>query len=445
MNTPEPDPRPGVPVSGTAVPLDAGADLNPTVSPIESEPDMPRAPKRVLIIFVLTMFAGSLALLAPTLFGVAYKIQLLDPDNKEATLGIIVGIAAALNLVGGPLFGVLSDRTRTAWGRRRPWILGGIIVCAASGLLMATATTTLVVGIGWAVYTLAVGAALGAMNPVLAETIAPVQRGKIGALVGVGGQLAGVIGVLTGSLLTANVLLLFLAPVAVFGLFFAVYAFVVPDRLPVKEDRHEPWWTVFAQLVFNPLKHRDFALVWIGRFAMQVGLTFLSTYQLYYLLDRLGLAPEDAGQQLAFVGGIGVLVTTLFAVVGGILSDRLKRRKPFIYLAAALSAIGLTLLAFAPNVAVFAIAVSFVVAAAGLFGSVDLALASDVIPDANEAGRWMGIYYVANTTSTAIAPVFAPLILLIGGGDANYTALYLIGAVVVLGAAVAARGIRSVR
>jgi MFS family permease len=250
--------------------------------------------------------------------------------------------------------------------------------------------------------------------------------------------------VVIGSLLLGNLLLLFLVPVAVFGFTFILYALTIPDAPAERAGEAGALWLVFRQLVFNPLKHRDFAFVWIGKFAMQVGLTFLSTYQLYFLLDRLGMLPQDAGQKLAVVGGLGVLVTTFFAIVGGILSDRWKRRKPFIYFGTALSVTGLVILAFAPNVPLFVTAVLFVLASAGLFGSVDLALASDVIPDRSQAGRWMGIYYVSNTVSSAIAPIFAPLILLIGGGK-NYTALFLTGAVVALIASIAASRIRAVR
>ncbi|WP_106400477.1 MFS transporter [Actinocorallia populi] len=422
------------------------SDSSPAAVEIADAPaEPPRASKRMISVYTAAMFAGSFALLTPTLFTVAYKLQVIAPEGKEASLGVIVGAAAVFNLVAGPLFGVLSDRTRTRWGRRRPWILAGIVICTASGLLMALSATPLILGIGWSLYTIGMAAALGAMNPALAEVIPSYQRGKVGALVGVGGQLAGVMGVVLGGMLTGSLLLLFLVPVAVLGVFFVFYAFTIPDH-PVKgAEQGEPIWAIFPQLVFDPRKHRDFALVWVGRFLMQVGLTFLSTYQLYFLLDRLGLTPEAASRQLAFVGGLGVLVTTAFAVIGGILSDRLKRRKVFIYLASALSATGLSVLAFASSVPAFAAAVVFILAAAGLFGSVDLALASDVMPNKEEAGRWMGIYFVANTTSTAIAPIFAPLILAIGKDGANYTVLFLVGATVALGAALAAQRIGSVR
>ena len=48
-------------------------------------------------------------------------------------LGLAVTLAAMINVVYGiwdalndPLFGFLSDNTRTRWGRRRPWLLEGL-------------------------------------------------------------------------------------------------------------------------------------------------------------------------------------------------------------------------------------------------------------------------------------------------------------------------------
>lgn len=437
-------PGPFPPTAGS-VPIDTASELSHTAISSDGTAEPPPATKWRMFVFVITMFIGNWALLSPVIFSVAYKVQLIDPESKETSLGLIVGVTAVFNLVAGPLFGVLSDRTRTPWGRRRPWIVGGIVVMGLGGVILATAPNTFVIGLGSLVYTLGVAAAFGALTPFMAEGLPSQQRGRVGALVGVGAQLSGVVAVLLGGVILDNLLLLFVLPVAAFAAIFLLYAFVIPDVLPVRTEHRDPALTVLKQLVFNPLKHRDFAFVWIGKFCMQVGLTFLSTYQLYYLLDRLGLAPAEAGQRLALVGGIGVLVTTLFAILGGFLSDKLQRRKPFIYGATALSTAGLITLAFASDVLGFAIAVSLVLAAAGLFGSVDLALASDLIPDRTQAGRWLGIYYVSNSLSGAVAPVFAPLILMIGGEGGNYTALYVVGAIVALGAALATSRIRSVR
>ncbi|MFF2720481.1 MFS transporter [Streptomyces sp. NPDC058011] len=407
-----------------------------------SEP--PRVSTWFIFVYTLITFAANLTMLLPMLFGLAYKIQLIDPGGKESSLGLVVGIGALFNVVVTPLAGVLTDRTRSRWGRRRPWVAAGIVICAAAGTAIALASTVLFVAVAWVVYILGLAAILSALAPVIADQIPESQRGKVGAFSGVSTQLAGVAASLVGSALTGNLLLMFLSPIVVLVVAFVFYVSAIPDRPAARTKEHEPLAVVFRQLVFDPRKHRDFALVWLGRFMLQVGMTFFSTYQLYFLLDRIGLAPEEAGQKLALVGGIGIVVTTGFAVVGGLLSDRLRRRKPFLYVAAALAGGGLTVMAFAPNVLSYAVATLLILAAAGLFGSVDLALASDVVPDRTEAGRWMSILNVAGYIPSAVAPVVAPLILMTGGGQ-NYTALYLTAALIATGAGITAWQVRSVR
>lgn len=47
-----------------------------------------------------------------------------------ASAGLILLLAKLYDAVTDPLMGVISDRTRSPWGRRRPWLLLGGLVCA---------------------------------------------------------------------------------------------------------------------------------------------------------------------------------------------------------------------------------------------------------------------------------------------------------------------------
>lgn len=394
--------------------------------------------------YALTMFGTNLVMIMPTLFSLAYKIQLLDPTGKEASLGLVVGLGALINMIVTPIFGVLSDHTRARWGRRRPWIAAGIILCTCSGFALAVAPSVLVLGAAWMVYQVGVAALLSSLTAVLADQIPTTQRGKVGALTGVSAQLAGVGGTLIGSALTGSVLLMFLLPPVALAMFFVLYLVAIPDRPAPPATARQSIASVFRELVFDPRKHRDYTFVWIGRFLFMSGVAFFSTYQLYFLLDRIRLTAESAGQNLAIVGALGIIVTTGFAVVGGMLSDRTRRRKPFIYAASALGAAGLLVMAFAHDVIIFTCAALLIVAAAGLFASVDLALASDVVPDKSQAGRWMSILNVSGSLAQSIIPVIAPFVLMVGGGQ-NYTVLYLTAAVVATGAGITAWQVRKVR
>ena len=401
-----------------------------------------------IVVYTFTSFGHYMVILMPGLFSLAYKIQLIAPENKGAVLGLVSGIGAVVNVIGLPVTGVLSDRTRSRWGRRRPWLVAGVGVGLAGGLVIALGQSIPTVIVGWAIASAGSTCVSAAIAPVIAERIPEVQRGKVGAFAGVSTQLAGVTATLAGSALTGNLVLMFVLPVAVLAAGTALFLFTVPDqsgKTAVADGTRIG--AAFRDLLFNPRKHRDFSFVVLGKFLLQVSMTFFSTYQLYFVLDRLGFTPEEAGQRLALVGGIGILVTTTFAIVSGILSDRWKRRKRFIYGAAGLVAAGLAMMAFTAGLAFYVMGALFILAGAGMFGSVDLALVGDVVPEKDtSAGRWMSIYNIAGILPTAIAPAIAPVILLIGSPTPdNYTALYVFAAMIGLGAALTTSMIRSVR
>lgn len=402
-----------------------------------------------LTVYTITNFALSFATLMPAIFALAFKLQVIAPDAKTTALAIVVSVGAVASLVGAPVVGVLSDRTTSRLGRRRPWILAGIALLAVGGGVVAVAPDVPMVVAGWSVAAFGLAALQAAIGPVIAEQVPEKQRGKVGALTGVAIQLAGVAAALVGSALTGSMLLLFLLPAVLLAVVSVIYFIVIPDR-PARFASRADRPTVFgalAMLAFNPLKHRDFSLVWLGKFFFQVSTSIFATYQLYFLIDRLGFTPENAGAQLAVVGGIGILVTTSMAVVAGLLSDRLRRRKPFIYGVAILAAAGFAIIAFAPSFPFYVTGTILVLAAAGMFGSVDLALVADVLPDkADGAGRWIGTYHAATSLANVFSPLIAPLVLLLGApGTNNYTALFLAATVAAALIALSTSRIASVR
>lgn len=237
-------------------------------------------------VYTFTYFGFFLVLFMPALFSLAYKIQMMDPANKESGLGVVVGVGSLVSLVAGPIFGVISDATRLRWGRRRPFLVAGLLLSALSALIVATASNLAIVLLGWIVAQLGGSAISAALNPALPEHVPPAQRGKIGALSGVASSVAGVGATLLGSFLTGNLLLLFLLPSVVLAVGVALWLIVIPDApAPAEMPRPSPA-SVLRALVFDPRRHRDFAWVWLGKFCLQIGIAFFGTYQLYFLLER---------------------------------------------------------------------------------------------------------------------------------------------------------------
>ncbi len=96
------------------------------------------------------------------------------------------------------------------------------------------------------------------------------------------------------------------------------------------------------------------------------------------------------------------------------LSDRIGR-KPVIYGACAIGAVGAAIGVVAPSVVVAEIGVLLLAVASGAFLAVDWALMTDIIPKAS-SGRYMGISNVATACAGPFALLTAGTLMDIVGG-----------------------------
>src|SRR5215467_15927094 len=53
----------------------------------------------------------------------AQQVENIDRAHKVAVLGVVAGVSAVFALVFNPIGGALSDRTRSRFGRRAPWLV----------------------------------------------------------------------------------------------------------------------------------------------------------------------------------------------------------------------------------------------------------------------------------------------------------------------------------
>jgi MFS family permease len=398
-------------------------------------------------LLVAAQFGVFVAFITPIAISLAIRVGQLAPGHEEY-LGYVTGSGALVPLLTGPLLGVLSDRTRTRLGRRRPWMIAGTVVGMVSLLVMALATTVWVLGLGWVLAQLGWGTALGNLGNSTADRLPEHQRGKVAGLAGFAQQIGPVLGVALAGGLAGNNVLLFVVPGIVGALLVALFVIFVTERDSRALDLGEPLSgkSLAAKYVFDPRRFPDFSWNWLGRFLFYVGLTFNTTFTAFFFAARLHTTVEKVAGLIAVVGGLGLLATAAGAIGGGFLSDRLHRRRPFVLAAGAVFGLGAILMALAPTTPLLFTGSLICSLGIGAFAAVDQALLLDVLPERQtDAGRFMGITGFATSIPQAAGPFIAPLFLAVGGGAKNYTLLYTVAAVcTVLGGLVVLR-IRSVK
>ncbi|MGW0968395.1 MFS transporter [Streptomyces sp. NPDC002516] len=350
--------------------------------------------------------------------------------SKETMLAWVTGAGAVVSLVANPLFGALSDRTTARWGRRTPWIVAGAAGGALSLLLLAGAGGVWTMAAGWCLVQLTLNAAFAAVTAAVPDRVPRLQRGSVGGWLGAA-QILGVVGG-TGLATVAGGTGGGYAACAVFTLVGVLPYVLRYEDLRLPASARPPWSgrAFLASFRLSPREHPDLAWAWLTRFLINLSNALVLLYLLYYLRDRLHLGdPEQGVLVLTAVNGITLLATV---VVGGVWSDRLGRRKPFVIWSGVLMAVATAALACWQTWPGAIAAAAVLGIGFGVFTSVDFALMTDVLPKAVDRGKDLGVINIANALPQVAAPVLAaPVVTYLGG----YRVLYLVAAVVGLAGA----------
>jgi len=391
-----------------------------------------------------------LVLLLPT------QVGMLDSVHKVALLGTILTLGGLAGVITPPLGGALSDRTTSRLGRRRPWMLGGVLGVIGGLLLAALFPSIPVLAVAWVVINGAGNLLYAVLTFVLPDRVPEEQRGTASALVGLAlpvGQVAGLILVTTvlksaGGSLTAAYVALIALVVVLGGGFILFYR---EPQLPKGAMPPFHLGTFLKGFWVSPRAYPDFAYAWITRFLVFLAFFSVSSFSFFYLSDVIHYTQIFPGQTVAdgitITTSIVTVCTVIAALLGGLVSDRFQRRKPFVMGASVLMGMGLLILGLVHTWPAFIVATILQGIGFGAYVTVDIALITQVLPRAETRGQDLGVMVIALNIAQFIAPSVGAIIVSIFAANvvAGYSALYLVAAVLTLLATVLVLPIKGVR
>lgn len=360
----------------------------------------------------------------------ALSAALTAPAQKELVVGqatALGGVLAVLLPIG---VGWLSDRTRSRWGRRTPWIAAGGAVGLVGLLLLAWAPSVAVLIAAYLVLQVGNNAAGAAFAGIVPDVVPEEKRGEASGLL----NSAGIVGTVVCLAVTLVVLQrLGSTALGVSAAYVAIAALVAASMvvsLPLLREpastvahglrkpgaRPSVGWTVairqgVATAWRVTLSNRDFRWVITTRFFQTLGIWTILPFVTFYFQDVVRAPNYGAASALwqlcILAGGLPA------AIACGYLSDRLRRRKVFVYLSSGVQGLVAAVLLFtlvADTRLIFLMGILFGVGF-GAYSAVDWALACDVLPDRRRAARDMGIFHVAYTLPQVFAPaLLAPIL-----------------------------------
>ena len=235
--------------------------------------------------------------------------------NSVIAFGVISGIAGACALVTYPITGALSDRTTSRFGRRRPWILLGIVVFALSLILLGLQTNIVGVGVFWSTTIIGFCIASAATTATISDQVPVNQRGFASAWI----SAPQAIGTLLGLALVIFVGLSVFVGYTTVGVLLLILAIpfvgTVPDQAIRKDQRPRGGALALLQgFWINPVKYPDFGWTLLGRILVNLGNALGTTLLLYFLQFGLAMSSADAQTGLLELTGVYLFFFVLAAL-----------------------------------------------------------------------------------------------------------------------------------
>lgn len=342
-------------------------------------------------------------------------------NMNEALAGAIMGADNVLALFMLPLFGMLSDKTNSKFGKRKPYILFGTITAVISMIFLVLFNTpTTFVG-----FVIFLGIVLIAMSTYRSPTVALMPDitpkpllSKANAIINLMGTVGGIIALVLIALLVPkgdnpNYLTLFVI-VAIIMLSGVIVLFIFGNekKFAAEKDQLEKEYSFtekkdnLEKTKLSPEKRKSLIFMLSAIFLWFFGYNaIISAYSKYAVIKW----KLDGGLYAYALIVAQVVALIAFIPIGNIATNIGRKKTIFI---------GISLLSFSFLVAGFF--QSFNIIILFLFGLAGIGWAAINVnsypmivslSDSSDIGKYTGFYYTASMSSQIVTPILSGLLL----------------------------------
>lgn len=366
----------------------------------------------------ITILGFGLSALWASLHMIILQVRLLDfvPEAlKETRLGYLTFAGGIIAMVTQPIAGALSDRSGFAWGRRRPFILIGIVLALlflpGIGLFDSYAAIFII----YCLMQIGTNTAQSPFQGLIPDLVPDEKRGLASGVRGLlnivgGATLLWVTGRFMGHYSAGEGsswlwLTLITLAIVLLGTMLAT-VLTVKERPGTSQAQLPLLSTLYRSFKINIKERPDFILFLVSSLLIFTAWAILQRFALYFLGDVIGIAnPATVTADLNIVVAGFMLVTVYFS---GRLSDRIGRRRVIVP-AGLLSALGVVALYFSQSYTHIMFSGALLGISSGGWMSSQWALATDLVGKGEEA-KYLGIVNLVIAGGAALAGLIGPVI-----------------------------------
>jgi MFS family permease len=332
--------------------------------------------------------------------------EMVPPGQVNTYIGYATAIGAIFAITIPPLVGTWSDRVTTRFGRRRPFMVAGVLLGVVGLIVMMTAHSYAQLVAGHVLAQIFLNGAAAAYYAIIPDIVPDNEFGKAsGFLAGMqqgGGLLGFVLTAVFAAVHQTRLSFVVMSVVLVAALVPVLWASQGEGRRPIEVRPRVPLGLTMLDFL-RPLWTGDFGWVIFTRMMVTAGVAAVFYFLSSFFKDVVHVANTDQFTSIWLVVAFAAMIGP--GIWGGGASDR-HGRKRFVYAAGAMQIIvAAYFIAFYPTQQPIVIALGALYGVGyGLYLAVDWALACDTIPDRARAAKDMGLFHVAQTLPNSIIP-----------------------------------------
>ena len=111
------------------------------------------------------------------------QVEEIDPALKVANLALVTTIGAFAAMVAQPIAGRISDRTRTRYGRRAPYLVGGALLGGLALIALGFSSSLMLITLCWVLVQISFNIVQGPFTAILPDRVPAAVRGTFAAII----------------------------------------------------------------------------------------------------------------------------------------------------------------------------------------------------------------------------------------------------------------------